>query len=305
MLSCRLISHHYPTTKKVGRLKISKYIAYFDYPAIKMHIVKGTTYSDEIRGICRQNSREALEEFIQQNRETDPDYSPPLRKLLLGATDSRADNIAAYCLENGQVAYDAVMTSVVVNDSFAVYRLIVEHKAVDINYVVPWYGDILGVKAAGNQLDWVKFCLEHGADPNRNLVGEYLSALSCAASTGSIQMVDLLLQHGARLKGSNAIVEAAIYGNLEMVKHLLSKGADIDEVGIEGPAGDECYDDMGSPLHQAAMEGHTRLALFLIDAGANIHLKNPVGRTAEDIALEKDHTEILEALRRKLRTAKE
>ncbi|KAL5332651.1 ankyrin repeat-containing domain protein [Aspergillus crustosus] len=270
-----------------------------------MHIVKGTTYSDEILAICRQNSREALEVFIQQNRETDPDYSPPLRELLLGATDSQADNIAAYCLENGQVAYNEVMTSVVVNDSFAVYCLIVKHKAVDINYVVPWYGDILGVKAAGNRLDWVKFCLEHGADPNRNLVDEYLSALSCAASTGSIEMVDLLLQHGARLKGSNAIVEAAIYGNLEMVKHLLLKGADIDEVGIEGPAGDECYYDMGSPLHQAAMEGHTRLALFLIDAGANIHLKNPVGRTAEDIALEKNHTEILEALHQKSSTAKE
>ncbi|KAL2827125.1 ankyrin repeat-containing domain protein [Aspergillus cavernicola] len=270
-----------------------------------MHIINGTSYSDEILAICRQNSREALEVFIQQNQETDPDYSPPLPELLLGATDCRADNIAAYCLENGQVAYDAVMTSVVVNDSFAVYCLIVENKAVDINYVVPWYGDILGMKAAGNRLDWVKFCLEHGADPNCNLVEEYLSALSCAAYTGSFEMVDLLLQHGARLKGSNAIVEAAIYGNLEMMKHLLSKGADIDEVGIEGPAGDECYGDMGSPLHQAATEGRTEMALFLINAGANIHLKDPMGRTAEDLAMKKNHTEILDALRRKMGTVKE
>jgi ankyrin repeat protein len=90
-----------------------------------------------------------------------------------------------------------------------------------------------------------------------------------------------------------------------MVKHLLLKGADIDKVGIEGPAGDECYNNMGSPLQQATMEGHTRLALFLINAGTNVHLKNPVGRTAEDIALEKNHTEILEAIRQKLSTAKE
>jgi ankyrin repeat protein len=305
MLSYHLISHYYPMTKNLGCLRISKYTAYLDHPVIKMHIIKGTTYSDEILAVCHQNSHKALEEFIQQSWEIDLDYSPPLHKLLLGATDSRADNIAAYYLENRQVAYNAVMTLVLVNDSFAVYRLIVEHKAVDINYVVPWYGDIIGVKAAGNRLDWVKFCLKHGADPNRNLVKEYLSALSCAASTGSIKMVDLLPQHGARLKGSNAIVKVVIHGNLEMVKHLLSKGANINEVGIKGPAGDECYNDMGSALYQAAMKGHTSLALLLTDAGANIHLKNPLGRTAEDIALEKNHTEILEALRQKLSTAKE
>ncbi|KAL4812797.1 ankyrin repeat-containing domain protein [Aspergillus spinulosporus] len=118
-------------------------------------------------------------------------------------------------------------------------------------------------------------------------------------------MVDLLLQHGARLKGNNAILEAAIYGKLEMVKYLLSKGADIDEVGIKGPPGDECCDEMGSSLHQAATKGYTEMALFLIDAGANIYLKDPIGRTAEDLALENDHTEILDALRRKMSTVKE
>ncbi|KAL2814985.1 hypothetical protein BJX63DRAFT_431089 [Aspergillus granulosus] len=120
-----------------------------------------------------------------------------------------------------------------------------------------------------------------------------------------IQDVEELFLHGAQLKGSNAIVEAAIDGHLEMLKHLLSKGADIDEVGIKGPAGDECYDDMGSPLHHAAKEGYTEMALFLIDVGANIHLKDPMGRTPEDLALKNNHTEILNALRRKMGAVKE
>jgi hypothetical protein len=78
-----------------------------------------------------------------------------------------------------------------------------------------------------------------------------------------------------------------------MVQYPFSKGPDIDEVGIKGPAGDESYNDMGIPLHQAATDGYTEMALFLADAGANTHLKDPMGRTAEDLALEKDHTEIL------------
>ncbi|CBF76145.1 hypothetical protein AN5074.2 [Aspergillus nidulans FGSC A4] len=257
--------------------------------------------SEEIRAIARKNSREALEAFLQQQREAagELEYTPPLEDLLLAATDCRANQVAAYCLEHGQKATREMMTSVVVHNSFAVYRLMVKHKVVRINFVVPWYGDILGTMASDNKIDWVRFCLEHGANPNASLVEEHLSALACAVHTGNVELVDLLLAHGARLKGSNAIVRAAIDEDLEMVKYLLLRGADIDEVGIKGPPGAEAYGDMGSPLHQAAVEGYMEMALFLIEAGADIYLKDPLGRTAEDLALEKGHMEILDALRQK------
>ncbi|KAL2826188.1 hypothetical protein BJY01DRAFT_229872 [Aspergillus pseudoustus] len=98
-------------------------------------------YSEEIQAVCQRNSLEALEVLIQKQREIDTDYSPPLPDLLHAATDWDADKIAAYCVENGQTVFDGLMTSVVVNNSFAVYRLLVKHKAVDIDYYVPWYGD--------------------------------------------------------------------------------------------------------------------------------------------------------------------
>ncbi|KAL4792485.1 ankyrin repeat-containing domain protein [Aspergillus venezuelensis] len=270
-----------------------------------MHITPISCYSSEILTITRQNNLGALENFIQQKREADPDYSPPLHDLLQAATDCRAPEIAAYCLEHGEQASHGVMTSVVTNSSFAVYRLLVEHKAVNINHYVGWYGDILGTMAYSNNLDWVKFCLAHGADPNLNKVHDNITALACAVSTGNLEMVELMLAHGAEMKGSGAIVMAAIDNNMEMLRFLLDRGADIDEVGIEGPAGDECYEDMGSPLHQAATEGHTEMSLFLIDAGANVYLKDLMGRTAEELASEKGHTEILSALRRKLGAVKE
>ncbi|KAL4909604.1 hypothetical protein BDW74DRAFT_41786 [Aspergillus multicolor] len=263
-----------------------------------MHIIE--PYIDpEIRAIARQNSRKALEAFIYQKRQMDPEYSPPLDDLLQCATDSRADEVAAYCLEHGQKATRGVLTSVIVHNSFAVFRVMVEHKAVPINCSVPWYGDILGVMARGNKIDWVRFCLEHGADPNVGLVEEHLRPLACAVHTGNYELVDLLLHYGARVEGSNAIVQAAIDEDLDMVKYLLSRGANIDEVGIEGPPGDEGYYDMGSPLHQAAVEGYPEMARFLIEAGADIYLKDPLGRTAEELARAKGHREILEALRRR------
>jgi hypothetical protein len=71
-------------------LKISKHTVYFDHSATIMLYSDKLRYSDEnheILAICHQNSREAVEAFIQRKRETDPDYSPPLPELLLGATD--------------------------------------------------------------------------------------------------------------------------------------------------------------------------------------------------------------------------
>ncbi|KAL3428744.1 ankyrin repeat-containing domain protein [Aspergillus tetrazonus] len=257
--------------------------------------------SKEMQAIARQNSYKVLEAFLQQQYKAarESEYTPPPEDLLLAATDCCADQVAAYCLEHGQKATQEMMTSVVVHNSFAMYCLMVKHKAVRINYVVPWYGDILGTMASDNKIDWVRFCLEHGADLNTSLVKEHLSALACAVHTGNIELVDLLLAHGARLKGSNAIVRVAINEDLEMVEYLLSRGADINKIGIKGPSGAEAYSDMESPLHQAAVEGYTEMALFLIEAGADVYLKDLLGRTAEDLALEKGHMETLDALRQK------
>jgi ankyrin repeat protein len=262
-------------------------------------------YSEEIKAIAQANSLKALEAFIQQQREADLDYSLPFRDLFRAAADWNADKIAVYCLEHGQPVFDGVMTGVVVNESFAVYRVLIERKAVDINYYVPWYGDILGTFAFSGKMDWVRFCLKHGADPNRNVISDGLRPLACAAGTGDMEMVDLMLEYGARLEGSYALVEAALFGHMEIVKHLLAMGADIDEVGIEGPPGDEGYQYMGSPLHHAATHGLTEIALFLINARANVRLMDPMGRTAEDLALKNNHTEILDALRRKMNPVEE
>ena len=46
-------------------------------------------------------------------------------------------------------------------------------------------------------------------------------------------MAELLIEYGAKVQGSGAIVMAAEEGKVEMVRSLLGKGADVDEIGIE------------------------------------------------------------------------
>ncbi|RHZ61827.1 ankyrin repeat domain-containing protein [Aspergillus thermomutatus] len=170
-------------------------------------------------------------------------------------------------------------------NSLACYRVLVQSNPVDINHVIPWHGDVLGIKADLNQVDWVRFGLEHGADPNLNLIEEYKTPLAAAAECGNEEMVKLMLDYRTQAQGSGAIVLAAAGGHTSIVKLLLSNGADINETGIRGPPGDEWKDDMASPLHKAAANGHIKTIHFLIDAGANADIEDGQGRTPEAVAM--------------------
>ena len=51
-----------------------------------------------------------------------------------------------------------------------------------------------------------------------------------------------------------------------------------------------------TPLMMAAREGHEDSALFLVDRGADVRLKNGEGLTAAQIAERAGHTSIAQAL---------
>lgn len=78
----------------------------------------------------------------------------------------------------------------------------------------------------------VRYMLEKGAEPNRRLDCEgRKTTLACAAWHSDEDMVQLLLQYGARLQESGALVMAAQEGKLDMVRMLIAKGADVNETG--------------------------------------------------------------------------
>ncbi|KAK5106681.1 hypothetical protein LTS08_000802 [Lithohypha guttulata] len=94
----------------------------------------------------------------------------------------------------------------------------------------------------------------------------YNTALVAAASNGHLEVVSLLLDHGAdiELKGNHelaALIAAARNGKLECVKLLMSRGANVNVVGGLG----------GTALSMAARDGHTEIVKVLLAAGANIN----------------------------------
>ena len=210
----------------------------------------------------------------------DPSSTPPLAAIMYVAANRDHSAIVEHCLATGgAVVSDELLRLIVSERPIKTYEVILNAKAIDINYFIPWYGDVLTCVATDNDIDFVKLCLSHGADPNRNMFEEDRTALAAVAETASVDIATLLLDHGAKLKNSGAIVVAAAEGKADMVQFLLAKGADIDEMGIHHPH-DRRYDEtVGSALHQAVRKGHPEIVSLLLREGASLDLKDLRGRT--------------------------
>eukprot|EP00899_Mesostigma_viride_P016517 jgi/Mesvir1/24867/Mv22100-RA.1 len=191
-------------------------------------------------------------------------------------------------------------------------------------------GAALSAAIRGGRLDVVSALLELGVDVNggepgrpqgeakeRDLVqlkalpGEagvstnrYPLFLACA--TGRLDMVALLVAHGASLAtvpdrrepsfvlqllnwslgpelavrlpfekaGLHVIHQAARHGHLDVARYLVEKGADVHAVTKSGR----------TALHLAAYSGDHRLVEYLVDLGVNVRAKDKHGETALHMA---------------------
>jgi ankyrin repeat protein len=118
-----------------------------------------------------------------------------------------------------------------------------------------------------------------------------------AAIHGSADMVKLLLSHGANVGGrgknseghlnsDTAIHCAAASGRTDVVRLLIDAKAAIDAVDEEG----------NTPLHYAALSGPMELVRLLLERGANPNLKDRENHTPLDVAKEKKNSEAADLL---------
>lgn len=124
------------------------------------------------------------------------------------------------------------------------------------------------------------------ADTNAaNFVGEKrFTPLHFAAehsSSNGIQILKMLLAHGARIDARNHIRQtplfsAAIYDSAPAARVLLAHGAKVNAR----------QDGGRTPLHWAALNGYCEVAKVLIENGADIKARTSDGKTALALASE-------------------
>lgn len=206
----------------------------------------------------------------------------------MAAAHEGAVDVAAHCKEQRADVEGVLYWILCVPEADPIYHFLVESGFVDVNQFIERTGTVLGVAASHRDRHaLIKYSLKKGADPNVTVDCQcHIMALACAAGYADETMVRLLLDHGADLAGSGALVIAAEKGQMGNVQLLIARGADLKEMGVV------TFDrgsltSLGTPLHNAVENGHIGVVNVLLEAGADVELKDAKGRTAADIAVEK------------------
>jgi uncharacterized protein len=102
------------------------------------------------------------------------------------------------------------------------------------------------------------------------------NALMLASLNGDVDFVKLLITKGAEVnkKGWTPLHYAAANGNDDVVKLLVGYSADVNALSPNGT----------TPLMMAARGDHLTTIQFLLDHGATLGAKNQIGMTALDFA---------------------
>ena len=136
----------------------------------------------------------------------------------------------------------------------------------------------LGRAAANRFYDGAGLLLRFGADPN--LKHEHFgTALMQAAIGGDVEMLKLLIEHQARANEAGGPFRTALnavcfLGHVESAKYLIDAGADLNTMpqhmsgfGIMA----QVQVRYGGPLHCACTMGHDRISDYLLEKGAHLN----------------------------------
>lgn len=166
---------------------------------------------------------------------------------------------------------------------YRVASLLVEHSAkLDLRTEDTGTSPLHLAASEGN-LDIVDLLLSARADVDvRQTTSE--TALQLSIFQGHCNVAKLLISHGANLnlstkQGLTALHVAARDDNSAILALLVERRAVLDAQTTPGG---------WTPLHMAAHNGRMDTVMNLVEAGADLNVKNEEGKTALDVALELD-----------------
>jgi len=137
-----------------------------------------------------------------------------------------------------------------------------------------------------DHLPFIKFLLEHGANPNIRIKDNTL--------TRTIFTMQWFLESGA-----TPFIRAAQSSDLELMKLLLARGADPmiktdhADTALTAAAGVGCVDGV---TYEHSPKANVETVKFLLDLGLDPNAANEDGRTALMVAAAKGRTEVIQML---------
>ncbi|MCY4173388.1 MAG: ankyrin repeat domain-containing protein [Cyanobacteria bacterium MAG CAR3_bin_5] len=152
------------------------------------------------------------------------------------------------------------------------------------------YGTPLHKAASVNHVEMVELLLQHGADINAEDRSEN-SPLHLAIYAGHGDLARLLIEAGADVQarnhaGNTPVQMAAFAGLPEVIKLLVDAGSPVN---LQDQVGD-------TPLHDAVLQGQAEAARVLLEAGADVNAANNAGHTPLELARQQGHENVAAVL---------
>lgn len=242
----------------------------------------GSTLKDKLLDACSRGNLPELKLLLSE-QDAKGTHSAPLVQLMLQTSAKNGHvGVVAFLLDsNPTIEIDIDLAYYAAWGGMEVYKLLLSKDPNVIKWRYDRYGDAVIVAVSSQNIDFLRFLLDNGADPGRSLMesGRYgcLLAVEIAALRSTEEVVRLLIRHGAIIAQTDALKFAAVSGRLDMVRCLLDEGADIN--GMLDADSRGCPTD-GPALHSAVQGRFTDSVKFLLDHGADPDLRNAAGESS-------------------------
>ncbi len=220
-----------------------------------------------------------------------------LEKLAGIATRNHHLKILKLCIGIGaNVNDDAVRKGILQCNRLNVYKSVIA-AGFEVNYEHDGtFGGPLIWATLTDHIPLAAFLLKYGADINRDLQAGVYRPLAKAAERNSVAMLELLIEHGAQIDRSGALIVAAEHGNLDADRCLVSYGANINLMRMSDTDLYTKTAEEESPLHEAIKGSHDDVVAYLVGSGADLGLRDHQGRDALMMAVEMNNAGIFQII---------
>jgi ankyrin repeat protein len=235
-----------------------------------------------------ESAKFLLDAEADLNQVTEYGWTP-----LLTATNNRHYKLAMYLIERG------ANVNLANKGGWTPLYLATDNRNIE-------GGDFPVPRPDMDHLEYIKFLLDHGANPNARIKDNTLTRTIFtmqwffesgatpfvrAAQSSDVELMKLLLAHGADPKiatdhGDTALTAASGIGWVEGVTYEHSAKANVEairmllDLGLE-PNGTNR--DGRTPLMGAAMKGRNEVVQLLVDRGAKLETRDKGSRDTEDV----------------------